>query len=302
VPARAQECIVLELTEVVVDPPNGQFGYATETPVDQIDAAYNSFRSEHSWANCYGSVTLPGAASIPITVRQGNQRVDVLLTLNAVPRGGATGAAALTGAVRLGNRLRAGEFLHRETGTLALGTILVDWLSGVWQITPAEDAGYVRICKTWRTLSCLNVAGGMIVAGPIRPEWSSALWTLEPVPGTGYVLIGNRWRQGAYLHVENSVPEVGANHPMQASAQWFLLRQGGATVPVAPFFSPCLRVTFAALQQGECDGRYRQAAADQALCQPPPLQYRNQRLRDAGGYRRLHPRRARGADRRPQIR
>ena len=191
---------------------------------------------EHSWglfvfacpsqqntgANCYDSVTLPGSVSVPIIVRQkGQQDVNLTLTLNAVARGG---PGTASGQVRFGNRLRIGDFINIESGTLVSGTIKAEWLSAIWSITPVEGTEFVRLCNVWKPEVCLHSQNQRIEAGSISSDWWSAMWIIEKTEDPRFIRIQNRWMSGQYLHSEQGFLEISAIDGGWLSAQWWTLQ------------------------------------------------------------------------------
>lgn len=177
---------------------------------------------EHAGMNCYDSITNPGPVSVPIIVRQkGQQDVSLTLSLNAVARGGPTMAS---GQVRFGNRLRVGDFINIESGTLVSGAIKADWLSALWSIGPVEGTEFVRLCNVWKSEVCLHAQNQRIEAGTISPDWSSAMWIIEATEDARFIRIQNRSMSGQYLHTEQGFLEMGAIDEDAPSAQWWTLQ------------------------------------------------------------------------------
>ena len=115
-------------------------------------------------------MTLPGSVSVPIIVRQKGQQdvnLTLTLTLNAVARGG---PGTASGQVRFGNRLRIGDFINIESGTLVSGTIKAEWLSAIWSITPVKGTEFVRLCNVRKPDVCLHSQNQRIEAGSISSD------------------------------------------------------------------------------------------------------------------------------------
>ncbi len=172
-------------------------------------------------ANCYDSAGVPGSASVPFLVRQGDQSVTATLVINMVGRGGG-GQGGTGGTYRFGNRAMAGDFLNVETGTLAAGTIRGDWLSAFWNIEVVDDS-FARLQNGWRPDMYLHTERQVPEAGPIQPDWWSAMWQFEPVEGTRYFRIRNRAMEGQYLHMERGFLEMGPLDPQSWSTMWWVM-------------------------------------------------------------------------------
>ena len=178
---------------------------------------------DNAGGNCYGNAAVPGPASVRFIVRQGDQSVEIALTILIVARNDANGGVVGAGEMRLGNVARVGAFLNTEGGTPAIGPIRADWLSAIWVIEPVGEGGFVRLANRWQQGSYLHTENQVLEAGPIQANWWSAMWQMIPVPGTGYFWLENRYLAGKYLHVQNGVPEVGEVGRDWASAMWWAL-------------------------------------------------------------------------------
>src|ERR1700741_2054141 len=181
-------------------------------------------------ANCYGSVTAPGAFSGPFLVRQkGALQTQVMLlgtALPALPTRGPGGAnpPVVTPPpgvfVRIHNRWKTDQFLHIEHGVIESGPIQAAWWSAQWTIEPVPGTTFVRIHNRWKPDQFLHIEHGVIESGPIQAAWWSAMWQIEPVPGTSYVRFQNHWKPDQYLHIEHGAIESGQILPAWWSAMW----------------------------------------------------------------------------------
>ena len=178
---------------------------------------------DNAGGNCYGSSATPGPGSVRFIVRQGDQAVEVVLSILIVARDGGNGGTVSAGDMRLGNLARVGEFLNTESGALAIGPIRADWLSAVWVIEPVGEGGFVRLANRWNQGSYLHTESQRLEAGPIQTAWHSAMWQMIAVPGTGFFWLENRYMAGQYLHVQNGVPEIGQVGRDWPSAMWWAL-------------------------------------------------------------------------------
>jgi hypothetical protein len=177
---------------------------------------------KNTGANCYDSVTTPGIVTVPILVTQGSDTFNLVLTLNAVARGGGGGDGGQV--ARIGNRYIAGTFLHIESGPLQNGAVLVDWLSAQWQFEPVAGTEFVRLKNVWKPDVYIHCENGKLEAGPIRGEWLSAMWAVEAAEGTGYVRLRNRWRDQEYIHTRGGWLQVGPIEQDWWSAMWWRLQ------------------------------------------------------------------------------
>ncbi len=175
-------------------------------------------------ANCYNSVTSPGAFSVPFIVHQdGLPDTRISLFGTAVPHPGAGIGGTATGATapfRIHNRWRTDQYLNIEVGYPQSSPIQASWWSALWVIEPVPGTAFVRFNNRWKPGEYLNIEHGLGVS-PIQDSWWSAMWSMEPVAGAnGIYRIRNAWKQDEFLNVEAGHLQCSPIQGTWWSAMW----------------------------------------------------------------------------------
>jgi hypothetical protein len=111
--------------------------------------------------------------------------------------------------VRIGNRLKPGQYLHVERGSIASGEIERHWWSAQWRLPPVPGTEFFWIINRAKSV-------------PLHVVRGESSWAVEPVPGMGYVRLRNRERSGEYLHMVRGALQSGPVPAALASSHWIL--------------------------------------------------------------------------------